>query len=139
MQIRYCHSPRNSQKSLSENPTTRRVSIGIARRHLALPTLTHLHEIDESSDHPDIIVVGFQELDLSAGALLYSTEAFRENAWTSAVLAGLGEKLELYDKVSHNGYSSVEANEALSILSYTGSWSRSGWSECSSWRSSRRT
>lgn len=116
----------------------RTVSIGIARRYSMLPTLTHLCGIDEISD-PDILVVCFQELDLSAGALLYSTEALRENAWTSAVSAGLGEKLELYDKVSHDGYSFVRTNEMLSILSYSGSWSQSNWSECSSWRSSRRT
>lgn len=102
-----------------------------------LPTLTHLYGIDDTSD-PDILVVGFQELDLSAGALLYSTEMIRENAWTSAVFAGLGEKIELYDKVSHNEYSSVKVNRVLSILSHSGSWSRSNWSECSSWRSSRR-
>lgn len=103
-----------------------------------LSRLTRLHDIDETSDDPDIIAVGFQELDLSAGALWYSSETFRENAWTSAVFAGLGEKLELYDKVSHDGCSSVETNEVLSILSHSGSWPRSNWSECSSWFSSRR-
>ncbi|KAF9788098.1 DNase I-like protein [Thelephora terrestris] len=73
-----------------------------------LPPLKKLSEItlgesddkgDELSGSPDILVVGFQELDLSTGALLYSTEAFRENAWTSAVFAGLGERHELYDKL----------------------------------------
>ncbi|KAF9653656.1 DNase I-like protein [Thelephora ganbajun] len=55
---------------------------------------------DETSDDPDVLVVSFQELDLSAGALLYSTEMVREDAWTSAIFAGLGEKLELYDKLA---------------------------------------
>jgi len=64
--------------------------------------LTHPNGIDEIADDPDILVVGFQELDLSTGALLYSTETLREDAWTSAVFAGLGEKIELYDKVSHD-------------------------------------
>lgn len=50
-------------------------------------------------DDPDVIVVAFQELDLSAGALLYSTETTREEAWYTAVLAGLGEKAVEYDKV----------------------------------------
>ena len=52
-------------------------------------------------DHegPDLIVLGFQELDLSTGALLYSTETTREEAWYTAVLAGLGEKAAEYDKV----------------------------------------
>ena len=53
-------------------------------------------------DHegPDLIVLGFQELDLSAGALLYSAETTREDAWLTAALAGLGEKAVEYEKVS---------------------------------------
>ena len=56
--------------------------------------------IGEEED-PDVIVLGFQELDLSAGALLYSTETTREDAWLNAVLAGLGEKAVEYEKVSN--------------------------------------
>ena len=48
-------------------------------------------------DDPDIIALGFQELDLSASALLYATETTREDAWLAAVLAGLGEKAVEYD------------------------------------------
>ena len=95
-------------------------------------TLTHPDGIDETADDPDLLVVGFQELDLSAGALLYSTETLREDAWTSAVFAGLGEKIELYDKVSRDGCSSLKVNELLSTLSCSGSWPRSNWLECSS-------
>lgn len=135
MQIRRYHFSTNFRKSLSENLITGRVSIGIARRYDMLPTLTHIHEIDED---PDILVVGFQELDLSAGALLYSAETLREDAWTSAVFAGLGEKIGLYDKVSRDGYFSVNANEVLSILPLSGSCSQNNWSECSSWHLSRR-
>lgn len=47
----------------------------------------------------DIFVLAFQELDLSTGALLYSTEATREDAWTTAIFAALGEKGEMYEKV----------------------------------------
>lgn len=50
---------------------------------------------------PDMLVFGFQELDLSAGALLYSTEKTREEAWFTAIMAGLGEKAESYEKVSY--------------------------------------
>ena len=55
---------------------------------------------DPGEDDPDMIVLGFQELDLSAGALLYSTETTREEAWYTAAMAGLGEKAEMYTKVS---------------------------------------
>ena len=91
------------------------MSIGIARGHLWPSILTRLDGIDETetADDPDILVVGFQELDLSAGALLYSTETLREDAWTSAVFAGLGEKIELYDKVSRDEFFSLKANEML--------------------------
>lgn len=54
---------------------------------------------DDCDDDPDMIILGFQELDLSAGALLYSTETTREDAWFNAVMAGLGEKAEMYTKV----------------------------------------
>ena len=45
------------------------------------------------------MVVGFQELDLSAEALIYSTGTVREDAWCSAVFAALGEKAVSYEKV----------------------------------------
>lgn len=49
---------------------------------------------------PDVLVLGFQELDLSTEALLYSTGSAKEDAWTNAVLAGLGEERNTYEKVS---------------------------------------
>ncbi|KAI0074264.1 DNase I-like protein [Panus rudis PR-1116 ss-1] len=49
---------------------------------------------------PDLLVVGFQELDLSTEALLYSTKTTREDAWCAAILAGLGEKAVLYQKLT---------------------------------------
>lgn len=51
------------------------------------------------SDLTDVYVLGFQELDLSAEALIYSTNNFREEAYTKAILAALGEKAVLYEKV----------------------------------------
>jgi hypothetical protein len=53
---------------------------------------------DKVDRDPDLLVFGFQELDLSAGALIYSVDTTREDAWTDAILAGLGEKAELYVK-----------------------------------------
>lgn len=52
-----------------------------------------------AEDDPDMLVLGFQELDLSTEALLYSTGTAREDAWCMAVFAGLGEKAILYEKV----------------------------------------
>ncbi len=56
-------------------------------------------DVAEDPSDPDILVLGFQELDLSTEALLYSTKTTREDAWCTAVFAGLGEKAVLYEKV----------------------------------------
>ncbi|CAL1710188.1 unnamed protein product [Somion occarium] len=48
---------------------------------------------------PDLLVLAFQELDLSTEALLYSTKTTREEAWCTAALAGLGEKAVGYQKL----------------------------------------
>jgi phosphatidylinositol-bisphosphatase len=53
----------------------------------------------DSEVEPDVLVLGFEELDLSTEALLYSTSTVREDAWTGAILAALGEKAEMYEKV----------------------------------------
>ncbi|KAF8957550.1 Endonuclease/exonuclease/phosphatase [Flammula alnicola] len=50
-------------------------------------------------DDPDILVLGFQELDLSTEALIYSTGTVREDAWCLAVIASLGEKAVKYEKL----------------------------------------
>ena len=55
--------------------------------------------VPEDPEDPDLLVLGFQELDLSTEALLYSTKTVREDAWCTAVFAGLGEKAVLYEKV----------------------------------------
>ncbi|KAG6806268.1 hypothetical protein H0H93_003249, partial [Arthromyces matolae] len=47
---------------------------------------------------PDLLVLGFQELDLSTEALVYSLGSAREDAWCQAVLAALGEKRDRYEK-----------------------------------------
>lgn len=49
---------------------------------------------------PDLFVLGFQELDLSTEALLYSTKTAKEEAWCTAIFAALGEKAELYEKLA---------------------------------------
>ncbi|KNZ81328.1 Inositol polyphosphate 5-phosphatase OCRL-1 [Termitomyces sp. J132] len=47
----------------------------------------------------NLLVLGFQELDLSTEALIYSSATAREDAWCRAVFAALGEKMELYEKL----------------------------------------
>lgn len=54
----------------------------------------------EFNNETDVFVLGFQELDLSTEALIYSTGTVREDAWCSAVFAALGEKGERYEKVT---------------------------------------
>ncbi|KAG6899723.1 hypothetical protein C0993_007530 [Termitomyces sp. T159_Od127] len=49
---------------------------------------------------PELLVLGFQELDLSTEALVYSLGTAREDAWCHAIFAGLGEKMELYEKLT---------------------------------------
>ncbi|KAJ7850010.1 hypothetical protein B0H14DRAFT_2208784, partial [Mycena olivaceomarginata] len=47
----------------------------------------------------DLLVLGFQELDLSTEALIYSTSTLKEEAWCTAAFAALGARAELYEKV----------------------------------------
>ncbi|KAH9848135.1 DNase I-like protein [Lenzites betulinus] len=56
-------------------------------------------DVTEDPTDPDVLVLGFQELDLSTEALLYSTKTVREDAWCMAIFAGLGEKAILYEKL----------------------------------------
>ncbi|KAH7915962.1 DNase I-like protein [Hygrophoropsis aurantiaca] len=53
-----------------------------------------------SPSDPDLLVLGFQELDLSTEALLYTTNTLKEDSWVAAVFAGLGEKAVLYEKLA---------------------------------------
>ncbi|KZP17358.1 DNase I-like protein [Athelia psychrophila] len=58
-------------------------------------------ESDQSLErNPDIIVLGFQEVDLSTEALLYSTSTAREDAWCASVFAGLGAARGDYVKLA---------------------------------------
>jgi phosphatidylinositol-bisphosphatase len=54
----------------------------------------------EKSEDPDVLVFGFQELDLSTGALLYTTSTTLEDTWTTAIFEGLSTKARSYVKVS---------------------------------------
>ncbi|QRV82695.1 inositol polyphosphate 5-phosphatase [Ceratobasidium sp. AG-Ba] len=55
----------------------------------------------ESSDPPaDLIVLGFQELDLSTEALLISSTTLREDMWCEAVMRDLAELRDQYVKLT---------------------------------------
>jgi phosphatidylinositol-bisphosphatase len=56
-------------------------------------------EPDNPDPGPDLLVLGFQELDLSAEAYIYSTNVAREEAWCTAAIAALGERGPQYEKV----------------------------------------
>ncbi|KAK0486312.1 DNase I-like protein [Armillaria novae-zelandiae] len=53
-----------------------------------------------TQNQPDVFVLGFQELDLSTEALIYSTGTAKEDAWCMAVFAALGEWGEHYVKLT---------------------------------------
>ncbi|KAK0454454.1 DNase I-like protein [Armillaria borealis] len=53
-----------------------------------------------TQNQPDVFVLGFQELDLSTEALVYSTGTAKEDAWCMAVFAALGEWGEHYVKLT---------------------------------------
>lgn len=55
---------------------------------------------DEDTGEPDILIFGFEEVDLSTGALLYSVSTALEEAWTQAILTSLGQHAHSYVKVA---------------------------------------
>ncbi|KAJ9068326.1 hypothetical protein DSO57_1029940 [Entomophthora muscae] len=54
--------------------------------------------LDGNEEEPDIYVLGFQELDLSAEAFLIN-DSLREEEWCAAVVQGLGDKADQYTKL----------------------------------------
>ncbi|KAL1922020.1 uncharacterized protein VTP21DRAFT_10662 [Calcarisporiella thermophila] len=52
----------------------------------------------EENEMPDLIALGFQEVDIGAEALII-TDVKREINWHKAVCSGLGKHAELYEKV----------------------------------------
>ncbi len=53
-----------------------------------------------ASTEADMLIVGFQEIDHSTEALFNFAGRAREEAWTAAILAALGDKAERYEKVN---------------------------------------
>ncbi|KAJ3779009.1 DNase I-like protein [Lentinula raphanica] len=91
--------PSAASLTSTSNNTTTHVS---TPTQPAVPTIaaTQHPELTELKPDPDLLVLGFEELDLSTEALLYSTSTAREDAWTLAVFAALGEKAEMYEKLA---------------------------------------
>ncbi|KAJ7595016.1 DNase I-like protein [Mycena floridula] len=54
----------------------------------------------DNTEEPDLLVLGFQELDLSAEALIYSTSTVKEDAWSLSIFAALGERASHYEKIA---------------------------------------
>ena len=52
-----------------------------------------------SAPEADVLVMAFQEADLSTEAFFNFTGAAREDAWTDAIFSALGERTERYEKV----------------------------------------
>lgn len=79
------------------------------RRHSILPLMEPAPlslsdkgiEASESAPEADMLVVGFQEVDLSTEAFFNFIGPAREDAWTVAILAALGDKAEQYEKVNY--------------------------------------
>ncbi|EJD01693.1 DNase I-like protein [Fomitiporia mediterranea MF3/22] len=67
----------------------------------AKPTNSGMNDATASpqDSDPDILFLGFQELDLSTEALLYSYSTTREEMWLEAIFAALGEVRDQYMKL----------------------------------------
>ncbi|KAK7460941.1 hypothetical protein VKT23_008869 [Stygiomarasmius scandens] len=87
-----------TEKSVPPSPASSTSSpICVKSEPDLVPTLS----ADETNpSDPDMLILGFQELDLSTEALLYSTSTAREDAWCTAIFAALGEKGEVYEKLA---------------------------------------
>ncbi|KAG1888407.1 DNase I-like protein [Suillus subluteus] len=87
-----------SPLDILSNPIDEQVisSLGASSATLAHASLNN----DANVSDPDLLVLGFQELDLSTEALLYATSTVKEDAWVAAILAGLGERGILYEKLA---------------------------------------
>ncbi|SJX62364.1 related to INP52-phosphatidylinositol phosphate phosphatase [Sporisorium reilianum f. sp. reilianum] len=64
-----------------------------------IATLLGLKRWIRAEHDPDVLVLGFQEVDTSGGAYLYHSPA-REDAWTRAVTQALGRRADSYAKMA---------------------------------------
>ncbi|KZV67706.1 DNase I-like protein [Peniophora sp. CONT] len=86
-------------KTTSAEVTARDTSQDVPQK----PTSSRIYSqpsVKNNDFEPDLLVLGFEELDLSAGALVVGSSTSREDSWTKAALAGLGDRGEAYDKLA---------------------------------------
>jgi phosphatidylinositol-bisphosphatase len=68
--------------------------------HTSVIAGTEGQEKQASTPEADMLVMGFQEIDHSTEAFFNLAGPAREEAWTTAILAALGDKAEQYEKVN---------------------------------------
>jgi inositol polyphosphate 5-phosphatase INPP5B/F len=130
--LRGCRSIRLGTFNVNGNLPSQDLSTWLGGRHL-------FPNVHQNLKHPtspataleaDILIVAFQEADQSAEALFYSVGPAREDAWTIAILAALGEKAEQYEKVNP---ASPPANDGRAIAA---NYRCPSWYLNNSWASS---
>ena len=100
------HAHHNEQKhptpplSLSDKGTGEASSLHGLRTVAHSSVFAGMEEGQASAPEADMLVLAFQEVDLSPEAFFNFTGPAREDAWTVAILAALGDKAELYEKVN---------------------------------------
>jgi len=68
--------------------------------HTSVFAGTEGQEGQASTPEADMFIMGFQEMDHSTEAFFNVSGHAREEAWTAAILAALGDKAERYEKVN---------------------------------------
>ena len=89
-----------SSLSLSDKGTGEASSLHGLRTVAHFSVFAGMEEGQASAPEADMLVLAFQEVDLSPEAFFNFTGPAREDAWTIAILAALGDKAELYEKVN---------------------------------------
>ena len=68
--------------------------------HASVSAETGAQNANASTSEADMLITGFQEIDHSTEAFLNFAGHAREEVWTEAILAALGDKAERYEKVN---------------------------------------
>lgn len=98
------HAVGEMLRPASPTSSDMRISVGTfnVNGHLPpddIPTIIGLKKWMRAEQDPELIVLGFQEVDTSSGAYLYRSPA-REDAWIRAVTRALGRRADKYRKIA---------------------------------------